>query len=190
MVARDGIEPPTPAFSGLRTFPQGLRPRVRLERNGSRRSLTLERSPFEVWVGRKWWPGTESNRRRQPFQGCALPTELPGHSELIAHARASGGSCEDCERGERELIITIAARFAQTQGWTRAYPRGLKWRSMTTFLPVILRARTIRPRPGRRRCTWSQRRSGFCGAPFRWPWSRPCANPSCRKGGLSRSSRH
>jgi hypothetical protein len=27
-----------------------------------------------------WWPGTESNRRRQPFQGCALPTELPGRS--------------------------------------------------------------------------------------------------------------
>src|SRR5271157_737004 len=26
-----------------------------------------------------WWPGTELNRRRQPFQGCALPTELPGH---------------------------------------------------------------------------------------------------------------
>jgi len=20
-----------------------------------------------------WWPGTELNRRRQPFQGCALP---------------------------------------------------------------------------------------------------------------------
>src|SRR5271165_4414558 len=27
-----------------------------------------------------WWPGTESNRRRQPFQGCALPTELPGRN--------------------------------------------------------------------------------------------------------------
>jgi hypothetical protein len=27
-----------------------------------------------------WWPGTESNRRRQPFQGCALPAELPGRS--------------------------------------------------------------------------------------------------------------
>jgi hypothetical protein len=27
----------------------------------------------------KWWPGTELNRRRQPFQGCALPPELPGH---------------------------------------------------------------------------------------------------------------
>ena len=26
----------------------------------------------------RWWPGTESNRRRQPFQGCALPAELPG----------------------------------------------------------------------------------------------------------------
>ena len=22
---------------------------------------------------KRWWPGTESNRRRQPFQGCALP---------------------------------------------------------------------------------------------------------------------
>jgi hypothetical protein len=30
-------------------------------------------------VDYKRWPGTESNRRRQPFQGCALPTELPGH---------------------------------------------------------------------------------------------------------------
>ena len=29
-----------------------------------------------------WWPGTESNRRRQPFQGCALPTELPGRGNL------------------------------------------------------------------------------------------------------------
>ena len=28
-----------------------------------------------------WWPGTELNRRRQPFQGCALPPELPGHFE-------------------------------------------------------------------------------------------------------------
>src|SRR5215469_111613 len=28
---------------------------------------------------KQWWPGTELNRRRQPFQGCALPPELPGH---------------------------------------------------------------------------------------------------------------
>jgi hypothetical protein len=28
-----------------------------------------------------WWPGTDLNRRRRPFQGRALPTELPGRSE-------------------------------------------------------------------------------------------------------------
>src|SRR6059036_259255 len=28
-----------------------------------------------------WWPGTESNRRRRPFQGRALPTELPGRRD-------------------------------------------------------------------------------------------------------------
>src|ERR1700677_1396433 len=37
-----------------------------------------------------WWPGTESNRRRQPFQGCALPTELPGRNSagtsLVYHS--------------------------------------------------------------------------------------------------------
>jgi hypothetical protein len=33
-----------------------------------------------------WWPGTELNRRRQPFQGCALPPELPGHV-LSLHCR-------------------------------------------------------------------------------------------------------
>ena len=27
-----------------------------------------------------WCRGTESNCRHQPFQGCALPTELPRHS--------------------------------------------------------------------------------------------------------------
>ena len=27
----------------------------------------------------RWCRGTESNCRHQPFQGCALPTELPRH---------------------------------------------------------------------------------------------------------------
>ena len=39
-----------------------------------------------------WWPGTELNRRRQPFQGCALPPELPGHflhTSLPAHRLAA-----------------------------------------------------------------------------------------------------
>jgi hypothetical protein len=34
-----------------------------------------------------WWPGTELNRRRQPFQGCALPPELPGH--FLTHTTLS-----------------------------------------------------------------------------------------------------
>lgn len=33
-----------------------------------------------------WWPGTELNRRRQPFQGCALPPELPGHIAIQSFA--------------------------------------------------------------------------------------------------------
>src|ERR1019366_6804697 len=35
--------------------------------------------PIEAKCFEMWWPGTELNRRRQPFQGCALPPELPGH---------------------------------------------------------------------------------------------------------------
>ena len=31
----------------------------------------------------KWCRGTESNCRHQPFQGCALPTELPRHGRYL-----------------------------------------------------------------------------------------------------------
>ena len=31
-------------------------------------------------ICKKWCRGTELNCRHQPFQGCALPTELPRHS--------------------------------------------------------------------------------------------------------------
>src|ERR1700722_3026639 len=34
-----------------------------------------------------WWPGRELNPRRQPFQGCALPPELPGHISIRSHCR-------------------------------------------------------------------------------------------------------
>src|SRR5262249_12533808 len=34
---------------------------------------------------KRWWPGTESNRRRQPFQGCALPAR--GFSATCGHQR-------------------------------------------------------------------------------------------------------
>ena len=33
--------------------------------SGPRRFVQNRLSPLELW-----WPGTESNRRRQPFQGC------------------------------------------------------------------------------------------------------------------------
>ena len=54
----------------------------------------LRRSPerSRFWRSRDvWWPGTESNRRRQPFQGCALPTELPGHIRMGYIRAASVG---------------------------------------------------------------------------------------------------
>src|SRR5881296_2938531 len=38
--------------------------------------LTISHYPYS-W--REWCRGTESNCRHQPFQGCALPTELPRH---------------------------------------------------------------------------------------------------------------
>ena len=44
---------------------------------------------------RMWWPGTELNRRRQPFQGCALPPELPGH----VRSPPSGLRVAICEEG-------------------------------------------------------------------------------------------
>src|SRR5437667_11271839 len=34
------------------------------------------------WM-KRWCRGTELNRRRQPFQGCALPPELPRHRAII-----------------------------------------------------------------------------------------------------------
>jgi hypothetical protein len=43
--------------------------------------LCLRNGHFEIW-----WPGTELNRRRQPFQGCALPPELPGHVDCRSTA--------------------------------------------------------------------------------------------------------
>src|SRR5215471_19127282 len=53
-----------------------------------------------------WWPGTESNRRRQPFQGCALPTELPGQDLVcFTHARLRWDSMKAC-CVRNALIIT------------------------------------------------------------------------------------
>ena len=42
------------------------------------REKFLHAFPAVAKLLKEWWPGTESNRRRRPFQGRALPTELPG----------------------------------------------------------------------------------------------------------------
>ena len=69
---------------------------------------------------RKWWPGTELNRRRQPFQGCALPPELPGH--FVFHCFFAGrpgndgrylrcrlaGDCDKCAVESQQARGTIA----------------------------------------------------------------------------------
>jgi hypothetical protein len=70
------------------------------------RKMESEVNCFEMW-----WPGTELNRRRQPFQGCALPPELPGHvldSQL------------GCRRRARRLghANTLAESPARTSGQT------------------------------------------------------------------------
>src|SRR5262245_15404777 len=62
-----------------------------------------------------WWPGTELNRRRQPFQGCALPPELPGHVPRTAACRSAralrfsrswrGPATEESRKGCGTLLI-------------------------------------------------------------------------------------
>src|SRR5204862_5196887 len=79
----------------------------------------------------KWWPGTESNRRRQPFQGCALPTELPGHTRA-AQARldpvhafgktAWAGAVAGCVR-RQDYINSRFSLKPRTQRRSRRYSR-------------------------------------------------------------------
>ena len=59
---------------------------------------------------RIWWPGTESNRRRQPFQGCALPTELPGRSGMklqFNKAAVLGRSRLECAQNPVPDILAL-----------------------------------------------------------------------------------
>src|SRR5215213_7001100 len=56
-------------------------------------------------VAQEWWPGTESNRRRRPFQGRALPTELPGQM-VGKRPRSIGTEPNSCQLVERcELFV-------------------------------------------------------------------------------------
>ena len=53
------------------------------ETSASTNSATwaLKRKNKVIRVIKKWWVGTESNRRHTPFQGVALPTELPTRAD-------------------------------------------------------------------------------------------------------------
>jgi hypothetical protein len=65
-----------------------------------------------------WWPGTELNRRRQPFQGCALPPELPGHVWLTACLPARF-SCLADEVWQARTLDGMATQIGQSRRWKR-----------------------------------------------------------------------
>src|SRR5215469_1046258 len=71
----------------------------------------------------KWWPGTESNRRRQPFQGCALPTELPGQDWLIAATKPWMGPQKRSSRETRLIITSAGNSLKHATRDTRSIPR-------------------------------------------------------------------
>ncbi len=63
-----------------------------------------------------WCRGTESNCRHQPFQGCALPTELPRHGR---DGTDSGGSKRAARLYSRSALpngphLTKMTRFSST----------------------------------------------------------------------------
>ena len=67
-----------------------------------------------------WWPGTESNRRRQPFQGCALPTELPGHFGWVTYIRASSVGPLKIMCVRNVFDYNNLAEFTQTEAMLRS----------------------------------------------------------------------
>src|SRR2546427_12772520 len=69
--------------------------------------MESDAKPFEMW-----WPGTELNRRRQPFQGCALPPELPGHSLLTVRPAT-------CVSSRVHAMTVAGLPTANSQRWER-----------------------------------------------------------------------
>jgi hypothetical protein len=70
---------------------------------------------------KRWWPGTELNRRRQPFQGCALPTELPGRIPLLYQTEGA--------RVQPFISASAWPVASSTPAW-----RLLPWASMVTMV--------------------------------------------------------
>ncbi len=61
-----------------------------------------------------WCRGTESNCRHQPFQGCALPTELPRH-DTGTHFRKVVDDTAEAVIGSRP-IDCIVRSFRERKG--------------------------------------------------------------------------
>jgi hypothetical protein len=101
---------------------------------------------------RRWCRGTELNRRRQPFQGCALPPELPRHTGSWVSLESSdafemlSNGLQTVLRnilkgiwlsvknlgliGRREAVTSIAAPTGfsfRIPGWTLAIPMALRY---------------------------------------------------------------
>src|SRR5215472_5057278 len=56
-----------------------------------------------------WWPGTELNRRRQPFQGC-IPPSVSGDSATSKHERVSFFSPSFWNHNGTNQHITVGRR--------------------------------------------------------------------------------
>ena len=83
-----------------RTFRGGKKGRVRARARGPKlprdhfSATCLTRTNLVPRNFLKWCRGTELNCRHQPFQGCALPTELPRHGSRQEEGGTDTGSSE------------------------------------------------------------------------------------------------
>src|SRR5215467_7809347 len=93
-----------------------------------------------------WWPGTELNRRRQPFQGCALPPELPGHV-----SRPAAWACEDVRfnpilAGQTTGTTTIGSVWTLSIIATDGISLNALGASLLTSGIFAMKARKVAPR--------------------------------------------
>ena len=120
MVARDGIEPPTPAFRRA----AGNTTELRSKRE---RGLKLQDCV------RGWWPGTGLNRRRRPFQGRALPLSyLASVQTFVAFScvgfrqTGRGGQVHEQCAATTESVYQFRGSEASRGGAKIQFPAGAK----------------------------------------------------------------
>ena len=69
---------------------------------------------------KRWWPGTESNRRRQPFQGC-LPTLLSGSGSVEVHVQKRLTSDGDWDQVRMIWASFARSMFPYCSPWQQAH---------------------------------------------------------------------